>query len=172
MFSAAFTNQFIISCLIGLLVWAAVSDFRTFTIPNRVSLGMLILYPAYVLAAPTAIPWLFALAMGVVVFFIGCALFAMKAMGGGDVKLLAVTAIWAGPQHFLEFFAVMGVAGLLLAIFVAARTALADARAGEPRTFIGTIADFRHVPILKLTVPYGVAVSTAGFYVALRLLGP
>ena len=172
MFSPAFTSQFVISCLIGLLVWAAVSDYRTYTIPNRISLCSLLLYPAYVLTAPAPVAWTFAVVMAVIVFVVGCALFAMNAMGGGDVKLLAVTVLWAGPEHFLEFFIVMGAAGFALAIFFAARAAAADFKIDQPRALLGTVASLRHVPIMKLTIPYGVAVAAAGFYVALGLLTP
>lgn len=171
MLNAAFTSQFVLSCLIGLLVWAAVSDFQSFIIPNRVSFGVLLLYPAHVLAYPAAVHWQFALVMGVIVFLIGCVFFAMKAMGGGDVKLLAVTAMWAGPEYFLEFFVVMGVSGLLLAIFFAARTAMVESATVGQRSLLTMVSDLRHVPIMKLTIPYGVAVAAAGMFTALRLLG-
>ena len=171
MLNAAFTHQFVMSCLIGLLVWAAISDYRTFTIPNRVSLCILILYPAHVLSNPESLPWASSLGIAAIVFFAGCLLFAMKAMGGGDVKLLAVTTMWAGPAHIFEYFVVIGTAGLILAIIFAARTALAEGATAEHRTLLGAVADMRHVPIMKLTIPYGVAISAAGFFVSLRLLG-
>ncbi len=171
MLNAAFTHQFVISCLVGLLVWAAISDYRTFTIPNRVSLCILILYPAHVMSYPAPVFWTASLAMAAVVFAVGCLLFAMKAMGGGDVKLLAVTTLWAGPAYIFEYFVVTGTAGLILAIVFAARTALADGATAEHRTFLGAVADIRHVPIMKLTIPYGVAISAAGLFVSLRLLG-
>lgn len=171
MLNAAFTHQFVISCLIGLLVWAAISDYRSFTIPNRVSLGILILYPAHVMSYPAPTFWLVSLGMAAIVFAVGCLLFAMKAMGGGDVKLLAATTMWAGHTHILEYFVVTGIAGLILAIVFAARTALADGVKAEHRTLLGAVANIRHVPIMKLTIPYGVAISAAGLFVSLRLLG-
>ncbi len=171
MFNAAFTHQFVISCLIGLLVWAAVSDFRSFTIPNRVSLCILILYPAHVMSYPAPVFWMASLGMAAIVFAVGCLLFALKAMGGGDVKLLAATTMWAGPTYIFEYFVVTGTAGLILAIIFAARTALAEDASAERRTLLGAVADIRHVPIMKLTIPYGVAISAAGLFVSLRLLG-
>ncbi len=171
MLNAAFTHQFVISCLVGLLVWAAVSDYRSFTIPNRVSLCILILYPAHVMSYPEPISWGASLSIAAIVFFAGCLLFAMKAMGGGDVKLLAATTMWAGPTHIFEYFVVTGIAGLILAIVFAARTALADGDTAEHRTLLAAVADIRHVPIMKLTIPYGVAISAAGLFVSLRLLG-
>lgn len=171
MLNAAFTHQFVISCLIGLLVWASISDFRTFTIPNRVSLCILILYPAHLLANPEPISWGASLGIGAIVFTAGCLLFAMKAMGGGDVKLLAVTAMWAGPAYIFEFFVVIGVAGLILAVVFAARTALADGATTGHRSLLAAVGDIRHVPIMKLTIPYGIAISAAGMFVSLRLLG-
>ena len=171
MLNAAFTHQFVISCLVGLLVWAAVSDFRTFTIPNRVSLCILILYPAHLMANPVPVSWAASLGIAAIVFAAGCMLFAMKAMGGGDVKLLAVTTMWAGPVYIFEFFVVIGIAGLALAVVFAARTALALGATTGQRSLLAVVGDIRHVPIMKLTIPYGVAISAAGIFVSLRLLG-
>ena len=34
----------------GLLIWAAVSDIRSYLIPNKIPLALVALYPAYLLA--------------------------------------------------------------------------------------------------------------------------
>src|SRR5690606_25919442 len=47
----------LIQALAALLVWAAISDLRRFVIPNRVSLSIALLYPAYVLSAPQPVDW-------------------------------------------------------------------------------------------------------------------
>lgn len=96
------------------LAWAAISDFRSYSIPNR---ACLIIAGAYALAFP-ALPlasWLEGLAAGAVVLLAGAALFARNLLGGGDVKLSAAVALWAGPALFPDFALATGLAGAALA---------------------------------------------------------
>jgi prepilin peptidase CpaA len=165
----------------ALLVWAAVSDYRRYLIPNQVSLGALALYPVYVLSSPEPISWLFALAMAAVFFAIGFVMYCVRAMGAGDAKLLPVVMLWVGPKDFTAFIVVLIGASIVLAGVIGARTALAHIRAGEPsgqaavaltgferaRRFL---AEFRHVPFLKIQVPYGVAIAAGGLWVAVNAL--
>jgi prepilin peptidase CpaA len=45
------------------------------------------------------------------VFAIGFLLFALNFIGGGDAKLLAAVALWAGPEHILDLLLVTALAG-------------------------------------------------------------
>lgn len=101
------------------LLWAAWSDWRRFTIPNR---ACLLLGVAYLCAAPVLpnAEWLMGAAAGAVVLIIGAVLFAHNVMGGGDVKLASGIGLWAGPSLLPEFavvasLACLAFAGLMLA---------------------------------------------------------
>jgi prepilin peptidase CpaA len=66
-------------------------------------------------------------------------------MGGGDVKLLASTSVWAGPALVFPLLMVTALAGGLVAVGV-----LAARRRRSP-------------------LPYGVAIAAGGLVVAQRL---
>jgi prepilin peptidase CpaA len=178
------TTVFVVVLVIfaGLLLWAAVSDFRRYLIPNQASLGALALYPVYVLSAPAPIQWQFALVMMAVFFAVSFAMYLMGAMGAGDAKLLPVVMLWIGPKDFTAFLVVLLGSALLLALVVGIRTALAQMRTAEragdaaaleitPLARCGRIlAELRHVPFLKIQVPYGVAIAAGGIWVAANTL--
>ena len=85
--------------------------------------------------------WQLGLALGVFIVLAG--LFALRVMGGGDVKLLAALALWVRPDHFLWLVVVMSlIGGVLTVVFGAWHVA---------RRQTGRIA-----------IPYGVAICAAG----------
>ena len=96
--ASAFINHVTIWMFVGLLVWAAVSDFRTYLIPNSISVSIAVLYPAHVIASPVAVDWPHAALAAVAMLAVGFALFAMRYAGGGDVK---------GDTTTLEDFSVL-----------------------------------------------------------------
>ncbi|MDJ0951022.1 MAG: prepilin peptidase [Alphaproteobacteria bacterium] len=171
-------EYFILLCFAALMVWTAVRDFRTFIIPNQICIALLLLYPAYVLTVwhgTNPGMWIAAVVLAVAVFACSISLFAVGAMGGGDVKLLALGALWAGPALILEFFVVTAATGLLLAAVVTLRASIqlaqAEAEGGMTRSTVAAgIAGLRHVPFSKLMIPYGTAIATGGLYVAFQLL--
>ena len=73
-------------------------------------------------------------------------LFALRMMGGGDVKLLTVLALWIRPAWFLKLIMVMAVLGGGISVILAGWQLWR--RRGD-----------------RLTVPYGVAISGAGLWV-------
>lgn len=174
-----FLDDVAVLCFMALMLWAAVSDFRHFIIPNRVCIAVAALYPAYVLSPATAsgepVPWIGALLCAGVVLAIGILMFALKAMGGGDVKLMAVTTLWAGPPLIMGFAIVTAVAGALLALVTALMLCVSAVRAEAAGglglgALVSGLAQVRHVPLLKITVPYGVAIAIGGLWVGYRLL--
>jgi prepilin peptidase CpaA len=166
----------------GLLAWAAVSDFRRYIILNQVSLGALALYPVFVLSAPEAVHWQWALVMAGVFFVVGFVMYLARAMGAGDAKLLPVVMLWVGAKDFTTFMLVLIGGSLVLAFVVGVRTALAQMRAGERESggaavavsglgrFFRLLGELRHVPFLKIQVPYGVAIAAGGIAVAVNTL--
>jgi prepilin peptidase CpaA len=103
--------------------------------------------------------------LGGVTFLAGIGLFAARALGGGDVKLLAAAALWAGPDHFTLFLLTTALAGGVLAM-----------AALLWRRFAPLLALWRQIAGLDVlaarpVLPYGVAIAAGGVAVALRLLG-
>lgn len=183
MLSATAISIVALTIFSGLMAWAAVTDFRRYIIPNQVSLGALALYPVYVLSAPEPVIWQFALVMAAVFFAVGFVMYLLRAMGAGDAKMLPVVILWVGPKDFTVFMAVLIGGSLMLAGVVGVRAALAQMRAAEraggaggeaavevsaPVRFFRLLAELRHVPFLKIQVPYGVAIAAGGLWVAVN----
>lgn len=154
----------ILAAYYTLLLWAVFTDVLTYRIPNRISLGITVLYFIYALfvrGEAVNLPAAVAVAAGV--FAVATVLFALRLMGGGDVKLLAAVALWAGPGHVLPFLVVTSIAGGVLALVALTpiRATIASARArlgfGEPA-----------VPACVL--PYGVAIAVGGIHVGAVLM--
>jgi prepilin peptidase CpaA len=165
MFPNPLFHQFLMLCFFGLIIVAALSDIREFRIPNKISLALLALYPLYVLSSPLPVAWLMALAIGGLVFVAGLILFFCGLVGGGDVKFLAATSLWAGASLTLPLLVVMGLAGGLLGV-----TALAILYVRRYRStgIAGVIVPDTTVAVPKL--PYGVAIAAGAFYAGTQLM--
>jgi len=170
MFSSTLIHGVVIAVLAVLLIAAAMDDLREYRIPNHLVVGIAALYPAHVLTAPQPVPWMSALFFAGIVFVIGIGFFAAKAMGGGDVKLMGAVALWAAPQYLMTLFVLTLAGALLMALANAVRAAAAEARATQNYSLGATVANLRHVPILKMQIPYGVGIAAGGLYVTARLL--
>src|ERR1700685_2244195 len=107
-------TAFHLALLLGvaaLLVAAAINDALQYRIPNKICSAIFGFFPLFVLTAPYSIDW----KQHIVVFFLilaaGFAMFMGHLAGAGDVKLLAVTGLWAGPHHLAVFLVGTAVAG-------------------------------------------------------------
>jgi prepilin peptidase CpaA len=136
--------------LIGLaiaLLLAAFTDLRRRQIDNGLNAGIALAAPLYWWASGLgwgAIGLQLAVAAGT--FAVLCGLFALRALGGGDVKLLTALALWLRPSWFGELVLIMALLGGVLAVAVAG----------------WHLARRRHSPV---AVPYGVAIAAAGLWV-------
>jgi prepilin peptidase CpaA len=144
----------------AMLLWAAGEDVRRLTIENWVSLSIVGLYPIHVLASPVPVNWLMSVTIAAGTFAVGFALFARKLFGGGDVKLLTATALWAGPSLFPSFIFLMSIAGGVIAgVMLLNRWRAAPAGGDETGRKAG-----------PAVMPYGVAIAVGGLMVAGTLL--
>lgn len=159
--ASAFINHVTIWMFVGLLAWAAVSDFRTYLIPNSISLSIAVLYPAHVIASPAAIDWPHAALAALAVLAVGFALFAMRYAGGGDVKLAAAVALWAGPANLPAFLVLTTIAGGVLALATASYL-----RFWRPLPDLALAPDEVSALKLRTSVPYGVAIALGGAWIA------
>lgn len=137
---------------------AAVSDLLSMTIANRLSL---LLFGTFAVIAPfTGMDWsTYAMhfVAGLGVLALTFALFAAGAMGGGDAKLLAATAVWMGPGLVLAQYIVWGamLGGVLTLVLLALRySPLAPLAANTTL--------LRHIADRKAGIPYGIALGAAG----------
>ncbi|MEX2618082.1 MAG: prepilin peptidase [Alphaproteobacteria bacterium] len=145
----------------GLLIAAAVTDLRRFIIPNSLVVALLALWP-FSVALSGFPPVGGALLCALAVFVLAAGLFMVGFMGGGDVKLLTVLALWAGMDGVEGLFVMLlltSVAGGALSVLWVSRW--------RPRIapLIGWaegLRDNRHIP-------YGVAIAAGGLTVARRL---
>lgn len=138
---------------IALLV-AAFTDLRSRRIDNWLNAGIAVAAPLFWWASDMPLwadPWIETsvvaqLGVALVTFIILAVLFAIRAMGGGDVKLLTALALWIEPMLFLKLVIVMALLGGVLTIVFGAWHVMRRRRD-------------------RLAVPYGVAISLAGLWV-------
>lgn len=104
-----------ITCMV---MTAVITDITSFIIPNLLVIILLLTYPVMVVFASVMPDWKISLVIGLCTFFIGFILFALKIMGGGDVKFLSVMTIFVGKSGLLEFAMLVAVLGGALAIIL------------------------------------------------------
>lgn len=149
----------------AVLLMAAAQDFLDYLIPNRLVLTLVVLYPIYVLAAGGSIDWLGGLLVGASVLGVGLVLFAFRLIGGGDAKLLAATALWAGPTLILPFLLLTALAGGALAL-----TMIACARLMVLFPGLLRIVSRETAVLGRQKLAYGVAIAAGGLFVISRHL--
>jgi len=143
---------------IGLLTAAAVIDLRRFIIPNSLVVALLGLWPVW-FAVTGAGPVAYTLIGALLVFALGIVCYWRGYMGGGDVKLIAVLALWAGPGGLFPLILYISVAGGVLSIcwMSPIRPRLAPVMG-----WAEGLRDNTHIP-------YGVAIAAGGLSIAGRL---
>ncbi len=164
MFDVISIDQIILAIFGCLLLAAAVWDVRTYTIPNNLNLTIALLFPVYGLFSPHIIEWQNTFIIAGIIFACGMILFALRALGGGDVKLFAATALWAGPAAIFDFLIVTTITGGVMALVMSSRSRFAIAM-----TFDAVGRNGLRDAILNNVLPYGVAIAAGGLAVVLKL---
>ncbi len=140
----------------GPLLVAALYDLRSFRIPNAVTGGLLAAFAgAALLAGLPPIEWLLHLGAGALVFVIGAGLFALRVMGGGDVKLLAAAAVWLGWPLLPSFALLVAALGGVLAV------AVLLLRSAPLRPVVAALDLRARLLDPGEGIPYGVAIAAA-----------
>lgn len=153
-----FLNQFCLWMFASLMIVAAWSDAIDFTIPNRLIVGLLVLYPAHVMTTAQAINWPMAMAVSTGILALGLLLYGTGKLGAGDIKLIAATALWAGTEHTLDFILLTAIAGGVVSMALVVRNNYGWV-IGRPPT-----------ENTKQLVPYGIAIAVGGLFVAAKLI--
>ncbi|MEL6529201.1 MAG: prepilin peptidase [Pseudomonadota bacterium] len=130
------------------LVFAACTDIKRRQIDNwlnaAIALGAPVFWWTSGLALWPDVALQFAVAIGA--FALLSILFALRMMGGGDVKLLTALALWIEPGAFLQLLIIMAIAGGVLTIVMGAYHFLQNQKE-------------------RLAIPYGVAIAFGGLWV-------
>lgn len=173
-----------IGVLTLLLLTAAICDFRSHRIPNQLVLGGLLFGAIYNTAFPptphdSVLFPLGGVALALLVFL---PLYLMRAMGAGDVKLMAMAGAFLGPTDiFCAMLASMVTGGVLALCYALAKgTAM--------RMWRNLVSLFQHSLLNTFTggsqsmrietsqsagkLPYGVAIAIGtGAYLIMHQLG-
>lgn len=168
------------SIIAAALIAAAASDIKTLTIPNWIPISIVVLF-----LVQAALGWALSineisngfvpsLVVGIATLIMFTFLFAMGQMGGGDVKLIAATSLWAGPDLIFGFVVITTLAGGALALFALMRGAK-GAKASQSYAGLSTsvIAAGGETPLARITsrpIPYGVAIAVGGIFVMTQLI--
>ena len=135
----------------GLFVGAAVSDALSYRVPTYMCVLLLLLFPLFVGTAPHAFDWHQHLAVFGLVALSGYAMFLGNLASSGDVKLLSVAGLWAGPHLIAVLVIVTAIAAGFVSILMAI---LAHRRAPS--------IEEESVTLVKPPIPYGVAIAIGG----------
>lgn len=130
------------------LLFAAFTDLKRRQIDNWLNAAIALGAPVFWWSSGLSLWPDVAVQLGVALaaFAVFAGLFALRMMGGGDVKLLTVLALWVTPYHFMQLLLVMALAGGALTIVMAAWHVMRRERE-------------------KLKIPYGVAIAFGGLWV-------
>ncbi len=143
-----------------LVIWAALKDVTTFTIPNRLSgaLALSFCLAAILVGAPLSVVGL-NLAVGLAGLVIGAAMFALGWIGGGDAKLLAAASLWLGWPALTTFLLATTLAGGALALLLLAL------RADLVRTHTPVLGGWmERLATPGAPAPYGVAIACGALF--------
>lgn len=141
------------ACLLGalalLLVAAGIEDIRFRTIANAKNAAIALGAPLWWWARGMPLWPDIAIQIGcaALVFALFAGIFALRMMGGGDVKLIAALALWLPPMALLRLLILMALLGgaLTLGMLIHAKIRRRAAR--------------------DIEVPYGVAITLAALFI-------
>ena len=130
------------------LVFAAFTDLRRRQIDNWLNAAIALAAPAFWWSSGLSL-WpdvALQLVVALAAFVPLAGLFAIKMMGGGDVKLLTALALWVPWDAFIQLLMVMALAGGVLSIVMGIYHIMRRQRD-------------------RLAIPYGVAIAFGGLWV-------
>lgn len=141
------------------MVYAAWMDLITMTIPNRISLALIVGFVAAAILG--GLGWVViakhvGVALGVLVVTI--VMFSQGWMGGGDAKLLAAASLWFGLDQVLDYVIMVALLGGLLTLLILTY------RSFIPPVMIAGRDWAERLHDKKCGVPYGIALAAAGLW--------
>jgi prepilin peptidase CpaA len=148
-----FFTRILLGLLSVALIVAAVGDWRRRLIENWLTGGI---------AAAAPVLWLFQgyglwpeigvqVILAVSLFLIFLIFFAIGAMGGGDVKLIAALGLWFPLGHMMNLLLIMSILGGVLTLAMLVHHKFTR-KTGRPE------------------IPYGIAISAAGLWIIFQTI--
>lgn len=146
--SMSFISYGLLSALAIALVFASVTGIKHRRIDNWLNAAIALGAPLFWWSSGLALWPDAAMQVGVALgaFAILAALFALKVMGGGDVKLLTALALWVRPDQFMQLLLIMAIAGGVLTLVMGVWHVMRRQKD-------------------RLAIPYGVAIAFGGLWV-------
>lgn len=147
----------VLGLFIAGLIFAAINDVLTMTIPNWLSIAYVAVFPfvaVYLGVSLIDIGWHFAAGLiGLVICF---ALFSVGVFGGGDAKLIPAVLVWIGPAGVMPYiFGIALVGGLLALVFILSRRFV-------PANMVPGVLQRSFVE--GPGIPYAVAIAAGGIW--------
>ena len=141
------------------MIFATFTDLFTMTIPNKIVmallLGFVVLAPLSGMSTETA---LWSVGVSVAVLVVGFTLFSFGAMGGGDAKLMAASALWFGTELTMSYLLLTCLLGGALTILILLARQIPLPVGMLNVTWINRLHDSRE------GIPYGAALGPAALY--------
>ena len=172
----ALTITLFLFCLA--VIYGAACDVQTFTIPNRVSYGLVGLFVVYAFLVWLNPPEIYfpqlhkgefhitPIAMnvlyGLVVFAFFFVFWRLGWVGGGDVKFVSAISLFMGLDHVLIFVVLMSVISLLMVFILKSlpNLSLLYIKRPLPHIILNLIAK-----VEQRTIPYGLPAAMAALIV-------
>ena len=133
-------------CALAVGCAACVTDIRSRRIPNALTFGAAGAAWCFTQPAPAGAGFCCAVAgwfVGALIMFVP---FALRGLGGGDVKLIAALGAWLGPANAMWLGLYAGVAGFVMALVVAACTRISADGVLQHLVFAPALDGERHPP--------------------------
>lgn len=111
-----FAFLLLFAATLPMLFIASWSDLRNMTIPNRVNMGLFLIFVFLGIFIFPLPEYGWRLLQAVIMLFIGIFLTNAGIMGGGDSKLLTACAPFVAPTHITEIFLLMAFMSLAAVI--------------------------------------------------------
>lgn len=142
-------------------------DLWMFRIPNILPLALVFLFFSVAVPNAAGIDWVSQLGACLLTFVGGAVAFRFRLMGGGDVKLFAATALWAGLPMLLPLIALTALfGGALVLMLKLVAPSILGLLAKLPLVNPQMIPQFL---VAGREVPYGVAIAGAALVLVDRL---
>lgn len=145
---AGFLHDGLLIGLMAALAVAAFTDIRRRQIDNWLNAAIALGAPLFWWASGISL-WpgvAIQLGLALAAFAILAGMFALRMMGGGDVKLLTALALWIEPEWFGRLVVIMALAGGVLTLVLGAWHITRRRKD-------------------RLAIPYGVAIAAAGIWI-------
>lgn len=144
---SVYVSYGLLTALACALLVAAFTDIRSRKIANWLNGLIAAGAPLFWIASGLSLSQIgIQLAMAVTAFAVFAAFFALRWMGGGDVKLLTALALWISPTWFAQLLIIMALAGGVL-------------------TLLFGMWHIARRQKDRIAIPYGVAIAGAGLWI-------